>query len=139
MTDALYWLTLSAIATAFFSFPYVVERIGRVGMMNALGYTNYGTGGFEQPDEHPATWAKRAHAAHRNAVESLPILAALVLTAHVTGIAGVLVATAAKTYFFARLAHYLFYLAGIPVVRTLAFFVALGALLAIGLALLGCI
>ena len=88
MTEALYWLVLSAIATTVFAVPYVVERIGRVGFIPALGYSNYGTGGFDQPEEQPATWAKRAHAAHRNALEGLPVLAALVLTSHVTGDSG---------------------------------------------------
>ncbi len=139
MTEALYWLVMSAIATTFFAVPYVIERIGRVGFMSALGYSNYGTGGFDQPEEHPATWAKRAYAAHRNALEGLPVLAALVLTSHVTGLAVALVAAAAKIYFFARLAHYVTYLVGIPVLRTLTFFVALGCLLAMGFALLGLI
>ncbi len=139
MTDALYWLVLSAIATTFFALPYVIERIGRVGFMSALGYSNYGTGGFEQPEEQPAAWAKRAYAAHRNALESLPILAALVLTSHITTLAAATVVVAAKIYFFARLGHYVVYLLGIPVLRTLTFFVALGCLLAMGFALLGLI
>jgi len=139
MTEALYWLVLSALATTFFAVPYVMERIVRVGFLPALGYSNYGTGGFDQPDEHPAAWAKRAHAGHRNALEGLPVLAALILTSHITGLAVPLVAVAAKIYFFARLAHYFFYLFGIPVLRTLVFFVALGCLLAMGFALLGLI
>ena len=137
MSDALYWLVLSAFATLFFSLPYVIERIGRVGFMSALGYSNYGTGGFAQPEEQPAIWARRAYAAHRNALESLPILAAFVLTSHVTGIATAFIALAAKVYFFARLGHYIVYLFGIPILRTVIFFVALGALLAMGLALVG--
>jgi len=137
VTEALYWLVLSAIATLFFAVPYVMERIGRVGFMAALGYSNYGTGGFDQPEEQPTSWAKRAHAAHRNALESLPVLAAFVLTSHVTGLAVATVALAAKIYFFARLGHYLTYLLGIPVLRTLSFFLALGCLLAMGFALLG--
>lgn len=139
MTESLYWLVMSALATLLFSVPYVVERIGRVGFMPALGYTNYGTGGFDQPDEHPAAWAKRAYAAHRNALEGFPVLAALILTSHATGLAIALVAVAAKIYFFARLGHYIFYVLGIPVLRTLIFFVALGSLLAMGFALLGLI
>lgn len=137
MTEALYWLVMSAVATLFFAVPYVIERIARVGFIPALGYSNYGTGGFEQPEEKPAIWARRAYAAHRNAVENLPVLAALILTSLVTGLAVATVAFAAKVYFFARLGHYLSYLVGIPVVRTLFFFVALACLLAMGFALLG--
>jgi uncharacterized MAPEG superfamily protein len=40
-------------------------------------------------------------------------------------------ATAAEVYFFARLTHYVVYAAGIPVLRTLAYFVGLGATLAV--------
>ena len=137
MTADLYWLTLTALMTAVFAVPYVTERILRVGMGSALGYSKEtGTGGFDQPVEKPAPWARRAHAAHRNAIEGLPILAALVLTAHIAGVDPGLAATAAKTYFLARLAHYIVYVAGIPVLRTLAFFVALAALFVIGYAIL---
>lgn len=137
MTDALYWLVLSALATVFFTVPYVVERILRVGPWPALGYTNFGTGGFNQPEEQPAAWARRAYAAHINSVENLAVLAILVLTSHVTGLAGPLVATAAMVYFFARVAYYFAYVFAIPVLRTVLYFVTLGALLAMAFALLG--
>lgn len=137
MTDALFWLVCSAVATVVFALPYVFERIVRVGVIPALGYSKYGTGGFEQPEEHPALWARRAYAAHRNALESLPVLAILVLVAHVTNTAGAFVAQAAMIYFFARLAYYIVYVLGIPVLRTLIFFVTVGAVLAIALKLLG--
>ena len=143
MTAPLYWLTLTALMTAVLAFPYVLERIVRVGMFPALGHNpDSGTSGFDQPTEKAPAWAKRAHAAHRNALESLPVFAALVLTAHLTGVGvgagagAALVALAAKTHFFARLVHYIVYSAGVPGVRTLAFFVALGALFAIGYAIL---
>lgn len=140
MTPPLFWLTLTALLTAVCAFPYVLERIVRVGLISAAGHNaESGTGGFDQPDEKPAVWAKRAYCAHRNAVESLPIFAALVLTAHVAGLAGAsaaLVALAAKTHFFARLAHFIVYTAGVPLLRTLTFFVALGAMFVIGYAIL---
>ena len=140
MTAPLYWLTLTALMTAVLAFPYVLERIARIGLMSALGHDREsGTSNFDQESEKPAAWAKRAHAAHRNALESLPVFAALVLTAHVAGLgvgAAALVAVAAKTHFFARLAHFVVYTAGLPVARTLAFFVALGALFVIGYAIL---
>lgn len=139
MTEDLYWLTLSAVAALLMSLPYVFESIARLGMGRALGYSSDGTsGGFERPGETPAAWAQRAYRAHRNALESLPVLAILILIAHIANIGpGMeLVIQAAKIYFFARLAHYAVYTAGIPVLRTLTFFVALGALLAMAYALL---
>ena len=134
MTADLFWLTLTALLTAVMTVPYVCERIVRVGIGNALGYSkDSGTGAFDQTSEKPAAWAKRCHAAHRNAVESFALFAALVLTAHIAGITGGgMVVVVAQTYFFARLAHYLFYVAGVPVWRTLTFFVALIAMFAIG-------
>ena len=37
MTDALYWLVLAALVTAFMGFPYVLERISRVGLFAPRG------------------------------------------------------------------------------------------------------
>jgi uncharacterized MAPEG superfamily protein len=138
MTPDLYWLTLTALLTALMALPYVNERILRVGFMSALGYSKESqTGGFDQPSEKPAAWAKRAHAAHRNAVEGLVVFATLVIVAHLAGLTGGgLVATAAMVYFFARLAHFVFYTAGVPVLRTLSFFVCFGALLTIAYVIL---
>lgn len=133
MTADLYWLVLTALMTATLAFPYVVERILRIGLLPALGYCKEsGTAGFEQAVEKPAVWAKRAHSAHRNAVEGFAVFAALILVAHIAGVGGANVVLAAKVYFFARLAHFIVYTAGIPVSRTLTFFVALSALFAIG-------
>ena len=139
MPEHLYWLVLSAVATLLMPLPYVFESIMRLGLIPAGGYSKDGTsGGFERPGETPAAWAQRAYRAHRNAIESLAVLAILVLTAHAlnNGPALALVAQAAKVYFFARLVHYIVYTAGIPMLRTLAFFVALGALFAMAYALL---
>ena len=137
MTDALFWLTLSAIATVLFSLPYTVERIFRVGFWDALGYSDYGIAGFVQPNEQPAVWARRAHAAHRNALESLPALAALILTAHVAGVGDAFVALAAQSYFYARLAYYFIYIAGIPILRTLLYIIGFTAIFAIAFHVLG--
>lgn len=137
MTDALMWLVWTGVMTAVFAFPYVLERIVRIGLLPALGYASSGTGGFDQRDEIPAKWAVRARAAHLNALESLPILAIVVLVAHVTNTAPEFVATATMVYFYTRLFYYAVYVLGIPVLRTLSFFVALGAILAIAFKVLG--
>ena len=139
MTNDLYWLVLSAVATVLMPLPYVLESLLRNGPVSAFGYSKDKTsGGFERPGETPAAWAQRAYRAHRNAVEGLAVLAILVLTAHVANIGPGLdtIAQAAKVYFFARLTHYIVYTAGIPVLRTLSFFVALGALFTMAYVLL---
>ncbi len=82
-------------------------------------------------------WAQRAHLAHSNAIENLAVFAPLVLTAALAGISTPQTVFAAKLYFAARLAHYLVYSAGIPVVRTLLFFAGVAAMLIFALTLLG--
>ena len=76
-------------------------------------------------------------AAHKNAVENLVVFAPAVLVAHLVGVSSGVTTTAAILYFFARLAHYVVYTAGIPVARTLAFAVGAFSTLAIALAVLG--
>ena len=137
MTDALYWLVLTAIFTALQPLPYILERLGRIGLFTAMGYSqDSGHGDSNQPTEQTAHWAKRAYRAHYNSVEYLAVLAILVLTAHLTNNGAGIVATATMVYFFARIAHYIIYILGIPVLRTLSFAVSLGALLTIAYTLL---
>ena len=67
------------------------------------------------------TWAQRAIRAHYNAIENLAIFAPIVLIAHLLGISNGATKAAVVVYFFARLAHYVVYSAGIPAARTLTF------------------
>ena len=114
MTTELYWLTLTALMTALFWVPYVLNRM----VMFGLGATLAGTA----PDSSGhSIWAQRAIKAHYNAVENLAIFAPIVLAAHVLGISNGATKTAVVVYFFARLAHFVVYSAGIPAARTLAF------------------
>lgn len=114
MTTELYWLTLTALMTALFWVPYVLNRM----VTNGLGGTLAGGA----PDSHTlSTWAQRAIKAHGNAVENLAIFAPIVLTAHVLGISNNATKAAVVVYFFARLLHFLVYSAGIPAARTLTF------------------
>ena len=138
MTADLYWLTLTALVTAVMAVPYVTERILRVGFFSALGYSREsGTGGFDQPVEKPGCLGEAGARRPPQCCRKFADLATLVLVAHLLpGIDAGLVATAAKSYFFARLLHYVVYAAGIPVIRTLAFFVALASIFAIGYAVL---
>lgn len=130
MTSELYWLTATALMTALFWVPYILNRISVQGMMAALSYPTEDT-----PKQ--TGWAERAMKAHYNAAENLVVFAPLVLTLHVLGLSTALTASAAAIYFFARLAHYVVYLAGIPVARTLAFAVGWAAQISIGLVVLG--
>ena len=114
MTTELYWLTLTALMTALFWIPYVLNRL----VMTGVGATLAGTA----PDNDALSdWAHRAGRAHGNAIENLAIFAPIVLTAHLLGISNPATRAAVVVYFFARLAHFAIYSAGIPLARTLAF------------------
>lgn len=130
MTAELYWLTLTALLTALMWVPYILNRIAVQGLMAAMSYPTADT-----PEQSP--WAQRAQKAHYNAAENLVVFAPLVLVLHATGTMSALTAMMAAVYFFARLVHYIVYLAGVPVVRTLAFAVGWLAQIAIALTILG--
>ncbi|MDH3230662.1 MAG: MAPEG family protein [Alphaproteobacteria bacterium] len=113
MSTDLSMLAWTTGLTALFWLPYILARIAKYGLTEALTY---------RADSLPVpAWADRAKKAHYNAVENLVIFAALVLVAHLTGAANAATAAAAITYFVARLVHYPVYVAGIPLMRTLMF------------------
>ena len=114
MTTELYWLTLSCLLTSVMWIPYILNRIAVRGIPRATGNP--------QPDDKPhSDWADRCMRAHDNAVENLVVFGLLVLVAHLVGANSEMTATAAMIYFVARLAHYVIYMAGVPVLRTLVF------------------
>jgi uncharacterized MAPEG superfamily protein len=65
-------------------------------------------------------WAGRAQRAHRNMLESLVLFAILVFAAQVAGSANSITALGAAIFFWARLAHAVLYIAGIPWLRTVS-------------------
>ena len=69
-------------------------------------------------------WAGRAKRAHLNMIENLVLFAALVLIAAVSGKANATTAMGAMIFFWGRLAYAVIYVAGIPWLRTLAWFVS---------------
>ena len=113
---SLEWLAASALMTALFWVPYVLERMAALGIFGAIKTV-------EPEDElKQALWARRAKRAHYNAVENLTVFATLVLVAQAMGKAdGAQVLLASQIYFWARVVHFLVYTAGIPWLRTLSF------------------
>lgn len=114
MTTELYWLTLTALMTALFWVPYVLNRM----VVGGLGQTL--AGASPESGLH-SVWAQRSIKAHYNAVENLAIFAPIVLIAHVLSISTATTKAAVVVYFFARLLHFVVYSAGIPGARTLSF------------------
>lgn len=121
-TAELYLLTLTALATALMWIPYTIAGISRLGLAPALANP------LPRPVES-LDWAQRAKRAHANAVENLVVFAPLVLVAALIGASSPATVLASKIYLAARLVHYGVYVAGIPVVRTLAFVAGAGATL----------
>jgi uncharacterized MAPEG superfamily protein len=117
MPKELFWLILTIAITALFWVPYILDRFAVRGLTGALGNPS--------PTDAPQSpWARRMMAAHTNAVENLVLFAPLVLILQDLKISSDTTVLACAVYFWARLAHYVVYTAGIPVARTLAFTVA---------------
>ena len=113
MTTDLSMLAWTTGLTLVFWLPYIVAHIGNVGLIPALTY---------QADDTPLPgWAARAKKAHYNAIENLAPFAALVIVAHLAGAANEATAAAAVTFFWARVAHFVLYTAGVPFGRTATF------------------
>ncbi len=129
MSNELYWLTLTVGVTALMAFPYVLNRIAVSGLGSAM--SNHAT------DADVAEWVQRAKKAHANAVENLVLFAPAVLVVQMLNLGNSMTSFACALYFFSRLAHYLVYTAGIPVMRTLAFFGGWGGIVILVLRALG--
>jgi len=123
MTTDLTMLTWTAGITALMWLSYIVAHILNVGLLPALTY---------QADSTPLpAWAARAKKAHYNALENLAPFAVLVIVAHLAGAANEATAAAAIAFFWARLAHFVLYAAGVPFGRTITFTIGWLALLCI--------
>jgi uncharacterized MAPEG superfamily protein len=70
-------------------------------------------------------WAGRAQRAHRNMLENLVLFAILVFAAQLSGKANAVTALGAAIFFWARVAHAVLYIAGIPWLRTAAWGVSI--------------
>jgi uncharacterized MAPEG superfamily protein len=128
-TPELYALTLLSTATALMWVPYVLARMTTHGVLRAIG-----TPGPGYPADAP--WADRARRAHINAIENLAVFAPLVLVGAIVEVSTKATVLSAEIYVVARLAHYVIYVAGIPILRPLAFLAGASATLAIAIALL---
>jgi uncharacterized MAPEG superfamily protein len=122
MSKELTWLAWTVAMTALFWAPYVLNR----GVVRGV----WGLFANPSPDDVPlSAWAQRAQRAHTNAVENLVLFAPAVLCVVADGRTNALTAAACAVYFWSRLIHFAVYTAGVPVIRTLAFFGGWGATL----------
>ncbi len=130
MSRELMWLTLTVILTGLLWVPYILDRILVRGLMGAMANPS-------RNDKPQAAWAQRLYFAHTNAVENLVIFAPLVLILDAQGHSTQSTAIACAVYFWARLAHVIIYVMGIPVLRTLAFAAGFVAQVVLVLAIFG--
>ena len=128
MTTDLTMLALSALLCVMLALPGVIALVLTKGLSFAVGNRDQS---YELPD-----WGNRAKRAHQNMVENLPVFAALILAAHVSGASNDATAMGASLFFWGRVAHAVTYLVGVPWARTLAFGVSLAGLLMIAGAIL---
>ena len=76
-------------------------------------------------------FAARADRAAKNMIENLPLFIGLVAVAHLSGRATAMrdrVELGAHLFFWARVAYWPIYLAGVPYLRTLVWYVSIGGL-----------
>lgn len=120
--SALEWLAATALMTALFWVPYVLERMVALGVIGAIKPV-------EPEDElKQALWARRAKRAHYNGVENLAVFATLVLVANAMGKGDAQqILFASQLYFWARLVHFPAEAFGIAGIRTVAFLVGFAA------------
>ena len=76
-------------------------------------------------------YRSRANSAQQNSFEAFPLFAAAVIVAHLTGAPQPRVDLLAVVFVVARLAHLGFYLANLPMLRSLAWFAGIGCAIAI--------
>ena len=126
----IYWLTVTALVTGLLWLPYIGNQLLLMGLWQAVRIS-------DPAAVERAAWAMRAAAAHRIAVENLVVFAPLALAVHTLGVSSETTALACMVYFWARVGHYVVYLFGIPLLRTLLFAVGVVCQLALAAALLG--
>ena len=124
MTPDLTYLAWTALLTAALWIPYISGQVMTNGLLTPQNYRN--PAAREVP-----LWGQRANRAHINAVEAFAPFAALVLVAHVAGVSNEATAMWAALFFWARLAHAVIYILGIPFLRTIVFTVGFVAIVGI--------
>jgi uncharacterized MAPEG superfamily protein len=117
MSGDLFWLVCTALLSLLFPTVYLIGRV------QTPGGQAWAFGNRDRPLAVPE-WTARAIRAHENLTENLAPFAIFVLAAHAAGKSSDMTALGAEIFFFARLAHFLVYTAGIVYLRTLVFFVA---------------
>ncbi len=120
MNTELTYLFFSAVLLSIAWVPHIVGQVMARGFLTPDDYTN-----LREQNEFPA-WVRRANRAHINLVEQFGAFATLVLIAHMLNVSSPTMALAVAVFFWARVAHFVVFIAGVRVfmARTLIFTVA---------------
>lgn len=132
MTTLEFYTALSALWIGLAWLPYILDRIIVRGLLGAMA--NYDAAAAPQ-----SAWAVRAMRAHTVAVEAFVAFAPLAVLAMIRIPEDSYPGTSAMTFFIGISAHYIIYCLGIPVLRTLAFALAVFSTAGLGLRVLGVI
>ena len=124
MTPDLMYVAWTAVLLVVLWIPYILGSLITSGFLTPQEYST------PLEREHPP-WLRRCNRAHVNLVENFAPFAALLLIAHVTDQANATTAMAAAVFFWARVAHAIGYIMGLPYVRTLLFSIGFVATLVI--------
>ncbi|MCE7999226.1 MAG: MAPEG family protein [Rhodobiaceae bacterium] len=116
------WILLATLALALFitSVPLFRAMRQQWGFKAMLG---------ARDDVPPLTgWGGRVVRAYANLMDNLVYFAVVVLTAHVVGVSNEMTALGALIFFVCRVAHAFFYIAGVSVLRTVAYLGGVGGI-----------
>jgi uncharacterized MAPEG superfamily protein len=123
MTPELWYLIWSAAFTFVLTIIAVSGAILQVGLLTLAGN--------REGVAEMSGWAGRAQRAHLNMLENLILFAILVLVAKAAGVSNANTLLGAQLFFWGRVAHAIFYIAGIPWARTGAWTVSIIGLIMI--------
>ncbi len=121
MTVDMQMLLWTAILCVLQAFPYTLALIAKAGLMAAAGYPQPG-------DDVLPDWAKRSKRAHLNMVENIAPFAIIVLVTQAVGGANETTALGAMIFFWSRVVMVAGHTHAIPLLRTVAWFVSLAAM-----------
>ena len=125
MTPELTYVAWTALMLVLLWIPYIAGTVSRNGLLAPAEYKTPLE--RDEPD-----WLRRCNRAHLNLVENFAPFAALTIIAHITDQVTATTATAAAVFFWARLAHAVAYIMGIPFLRTILFSTGVVSTLIIG-------
>jgi uncharacterized MAPEG superfamily protein len=117
------------LALALWSF--VLNHAPAVGKIKAMGGEWAMSNRDEAPTTNIAPWIGRADRAQRNHLDNLPMLAIVILIAHITGRHDSITAIASAVILVSRVGHSLSYIAGITQLRPLCYLLSIIAMFTI--------